>query len=116
MRTVGSIAGYGVNVGSAGLARSAYRVGNVQASNIQAASAGATPELAEQAPGGVAREQMARHASPVHALPYHGEPGSVVNISKETVEQIGAVNAYKSYMAVFRADNEIHSSLLKIKA
>jgi hypothetical protein len=110
-------------------------------------AAAATNVLAERAPGGVARGQLARHAassSTLDAIPYsgfaagaalaqspdaplpdlalgarggyHGEPGAVADVSKETLAQVSSVNAYKQYLSVFRADDEIQSSLVKIRA
>jgi hypothetical protein len=110
-------------------------------------AAAATQVLAERAPGGVARGQLARHAassrvldavpysgfgagaalaeSPDAPLPgfavgahsgYHGEAGAVADVGKETIAQVGSANAYKQYLSVFRADDEIQSSLVKIRA
>jgi hypothetical protein len=111
LRSVSSIAGSGFASASAQLARSAYKVANVNASRVEA-----SPKLAAPTPAGIAREEMARQASPLAAVPYHGEAGAVADVSRETIEQIGTVNAYKTYLAVFRADDEIQGSLLRIKA
>lgn len=136
MRSVGSLAGSGY---AQATARSAY--------GIKPRASGATSGnvLAERAPGGVARGQLARAASPVlDAVPYagfgagaalaespdaplpdiargvsggyHGEPGAVAEVGRETIAQVSSVNAYKQYLSVFRADDEIHSSLVKIRA
>lgn len=136
MRSVGSLAGSGYAQASA---RSAY--------GMRPRASGATSGhvLAERAPGGVARGQLARAASPMlDAVPspgfaasaalaespdaplpnfelkvpdsYHGEAGAVAEVGKETIAQVSSVNAYKQYLSVFRADDEIHSSLVKIRA
>jgi hypothetical protein len=137
VRSIGSLAGSGYAQASA---RSAYGVGKGRAS-------GGTPAhvLAERSPAGVARGQLARHASaaldavpypgfaamaaltapddqappaftPASAGGYHGEAGAIADVGKETIAQVSSVNAYKQYLAVFRADDEIQSSLVKIRA
>lgn len=140
MRSIGSLAGSGYAQASA---RSAYGIGKGRASGI---GSGATSGhvLSERAPGGVARGQLARAASPsLDAVPYpgfaaaaaltqsdhsppaftpaapatyHGEAGAIADVGKETIAQVGSVNAYKQYLAVFRADDEIQGSLVKIRA
>jgi hypothetical protein len=47
---------------------------------------------------------------------YHGEAGAVADVGKETIAQVSSANAYKQYLSVFRADDEIQSSLVKIRA
>jgi hypothetical protein len=136
VRSIGSLAGSGYAQASA---RSAYGIGKARAS-------GGTPAhvLAERSPAGVARGQLARQASAsLDAVPYpgfaamaaftapddqappafvpaaagyHGEAGAIADVGKETIAQVSSVNAYKQYLAVFRADDEIQSSLVKIRA
>jgi hypothetical protein len=47
---------------------------------------------------------------------YHGEAGAVAEVGKETIAQVTSVNAYKQYLSVFRADDEIQGSLVRIRA
>jgi hypothetical protein len=139
VRSIGSLAGSGYSLASA---RSAYGM-----STGRPRGASSSNVLAERAPGGVARGQLARHAASSTALDgvphsgfaanaaltesqdppipnfaavvpasYHGETGDVADVGKETVAQVSSVNAYKQYMQVFRADDEIQSSLVKIRA
>jgi hypothetical protein len=110
MKGVGSVAGSSYAL----LGARQLRV-NTRSTAAPALRLDAGPMLAEQAPGGLAHAQLSRQAAASSAL-FHGEPGQVADASKETVEQVVTVNAYKNYMAVFRADDEVKASVVRIKA
>ena len=111
--------------GVGAIASGSFAVANARAARTAYAKLGAAPlvsseyQLAERAPGGVAREGMARQAaasSTLDALPFHGHTGDIAEVSKETVAQVSSANAYKNYLAVFRPDDEIHGALLNVRA
>jgi flagellar basal body rod protein FlgG len=113
MTRVGGTVSSGLLAASARVEQSANNVANLNTDNFKARRV----VTREEPESGVSyRSVPTQAAAPSYSRDGRLVVGSNTDVVEETVEQIGAVNAFKANLAVLRADNEMQKSLFAIKA
>jgi flagellar basal-body rod protein FlgC len=112
MNRVGHIAVSGLSAAAARLTRSAQNVANVNTNGYMPVS----PITQPQTSGGVTTKNASSPPFPTYNSSGQTLGASGTDLAQETVEQIGAMNAFKANLAVIKTEDEMQRTLLDIKA
>lgn len=113
MTRVGDIARTGLAAAGARVGRSAHNVANVNTDGFRAERV-VTEEVRE---GGVTYTATpVETPAPTYDRDGREVTGSNTDVAQETVEQIGAANAFKANLAVIETDAEMQKTLIDLKA
>ncbi len=113
MTRIGDIARTGLVAAGARVGRAAHNVANVNTDGFKGERV-VTEELRE---GGVTYTAVPTEApAPTYDRDGREVTGSNTDIVQETVEQMGAANAFKANLAVIETDAEMQKALIDLKA
>lgn len=113
MTRVGDIGRSGLLAASARVGRAAHNVANVNTDGFESSRV-VTQEARD---GGVTYTAVANETpAPIYDRDGQQVVGSNTDLGQETVEQIGAANAFKANLAVIKTDDEMQRSLINLKA
>lgn len=113
MTRVGDIARTGLSAATARVGRAAHNVANVNTDGFKGQRV-----VTEEAPAGGVTYSSVPIETPAPTYDRDGREvtGSNTDVVAETVEQMGAANAFKANLAVLKTDSEMHKTLLDLKA
>ncbi len=111
MSRIADIAAGGMAYAAARLSRSAQNVANLNTDGYVPVAPIAQADLG----GGVSMHNPPAQSSPNYTSSGRIDSESGTDLAQETVEQIGALTAFKANIAVLKTDDEMQRAVLDIK-